>query len=42
MVKYSLPLVPNSISWSLIALTDRFLIINYLDVGQNGVYSVGK
>ncbi len=42
MVKYSLPLVPNSISWSLIALTDRFLIINYLDVGQNGVYSVGN
>ena len=42
MLKYSLPLVPNSLSWTIIALTDRLLIINYLTEGQNGVYSVAN
>ncbi len=42
MIKYSLPLVPNSISWNAIALTDRLVIINFLGEGKNGVYSVGN
>ena len=42
MIKYSLPLVPNSISWNAIALTDRLLIINFLGEGKNGIYSVGN
>ncbi len=42
MVKYSWPLVPNSISWNAIALTDRLLIIHYLGEGKNGIYSVGN
>lgn len=42
MIKYSWPLVPNSISWNAIALTDRFLIVHYLGEGANGVYSVGN
>ena len=41
MIRYSLPLVPNSISWNAIGLTDRFLIINYLGNSKNGIYSVG-
>ena len=41
MIKYSFPLVPNSISWNAISLTDRLLIINYLGTSQNGIYSVG-
>ena len=41
MIKYSFPLVPNSISWNAISLTDRFLIISILGSGQNGIYSVG-
>ena len=42
MVKYSLPLVPNSISWNAISLTDRLLITNVLGTGANGIYSVGN
>ena len=41
MVKYSFPLVPNSISWNAISLTDRLLIINFLGSAKNGIYSVG-
>lgn len=42
MIKYSFPLVPNSISWNAIALTDRLLIVNILGNAQNGIYSVGN
>ena len=42
MVKYSFPLVPNSISWNAIALTDRLLIVNILGDSKNGIYSVGN
>ncbi len=42
MLKYSIPLVPNSISWNAISLTDRLLIINVLGSSQNGIYSVGN
>ena len=38
---YSFPLVPNSISWNAIALTDRLLIVNILGSAKNGIYSVG-
>ena len=41
MIKYSFPLVPNSISWNAIGLTDRLLIVNILGSAKNGVYSVG-
>lgn len=41
MIKYSFPLVPNSISWNAIGLTDRLLIINILGSAKNGIYSVG-
>ena len=41
MIKYSFPLVPNSISWNAIGLTDRLLIINFLGDAKNGIYSVG-
>lgn len=41
MIKYSFPLVPNSISWNAIGLTDRLLIINILGASKNGIYSVG-
>ena len=41
MIKYSFPLVPNSISWNAFGLTDRMLIINILGNAKNGIYSVG-
>ena len=40
MAKYSLPLVPNSISWSIINLSDRIIISYTLGVDANGIYSV--
>lgn len=42
MIKYSLPLVPNSISWSLISLTDSLMITNFLGHDYNGIYSTSN
>lgn len=42
MVKYSFPLVPNSVSWNAISLTNRLLITNILGDSINGIYSVGN
>lgn len=40
MLKYSLPLVPNSISWGIINLSDRIIISNVLGPAANGIYSI--
>ncbi|MCB0456604.1 MAG: oligosaccharide flippase family protein [Flavobacteriaceae bacterium] len=40
MVKYSAPLVPNSISWWLINASDKYLILLLLNVESNGIYAV--
>lgn len=40
MVKYSVPLVPNSISWAIINLSDRLILSNILGTAANGVYSI--
>lgn len=40
MIKYSLPLVPNSISWGIINLSDRLVVTTFLGTSANGVYSV--
>ncbi|MCI9177740.1 MAG: oligosaccharide flippase family protein [Clostridia bacterium] len=40
MVRYSIPLVPNSISWAIINLSDRIVISNVLGTSANGVYSM--
>ncbi len=42
MIKYSFPLVPNNISWSIISLSDRLLIVHYLGNDQNGIYAAGN
>lgn len=42
MIKYSLPLVPNNISWHAISLTDSLVITNILNLGANGIYSVAN
>lgn len=42
MIKYSLPLVPNSVSWSLISLSNRLIITSQLGIGFNGIYSVSN
>lgn len=40
MIKYSLPLVPNSISWGVINLSDRLVVTSFLGTSANGIYSV--
>ena len=40
MLKYSLPLVPNGISWWVINVSDRTIISMILDVSANGIYAV--
>lgn len=40
MIKYSLPLVPNSISWSIINVSDRIVITNVLGSAANGIYAI--
>lgn len=40
MLKYSWPLVPNSISWWLINASDRTIVSIFLGVAENGIYSV--
>lgn len=42
MIKYSLPLIPNSLSWTIINLSDRIIISNILGVSYNGIYSMAN
>lgn len=42
MLKYSIPLVPNSVSWSIINLSDRLMITSFLGTTQNGIYSIAN
>lgn len=40
MLKYSIPLIPNKISWSVINLSDRIVIMNTLGSDMTGIFSV--
>ena len=40
MIKFSIPLVPNSISWAVINLSDRLVITSVLGTAANGIYSM--
>ena len=42
MFKYSLPLVPNSISWSIINVSDRVMLTYMCSSSINGIYSVSN
>ena len=42
MIKYSVPLVPNSISWVIINLSDRLIITFFLGLSVNGIYSIAN
>jgi len=39
MVKYSVPLIPNKISWSIINLSDRLMIMNMIGSTASGFYA---
>ena len=40
MLTYSIPLVPNTISWSIINASDRLVIMRFLGASANGLYSI--
>ncbi|WP_369819309.1 lipopolysaccharide biosynthesis protein [Thermosipho sp. 1074] len=40
MLEYSIPLIPNGLSWWIMNVSDRYLIIFYLGFAANGIYSV--
>lgn len=40
MIKYSMPLVPNSLSWSIVNLSDRLVISSFLNPSANGIYAM--
>lgn len=40
MLKYSIPLVPNSISWGIINLSDRIIVSTLIGSSANGIYSM--
>lgn len=42
LVTYSLPLIPNSISWWILNLSNRYIISSYLGNDYNGIYAVAS
>lgn len=37
LLKYSIPLIPNAISWWIIDASDRVIVTSFLGVAQNGI-----
>ncbi|MVZ63642.1 lipopolysaccharide biosynthesis protein [Sphingobacterium humi] len=42
MLHFSLPLIPNQISWWLITASDKFLILKILSADMNGIYAISS
>lgn len=42
MIKYSVPLVPNSISWSIINMSNRLILTNMVNSAANGIYAMAS
>lgn len=42
MLQYSLPLIPNAISWWIANTSDRLIIICFLGTAVNGIYAVAN
>ena len=42
IINYSLPLVPNEISWSVIHASDRLVVQQFLDLAANGLIAVAS
>jgi len=42
MYKYSIPLVPNGISWWIVNVSDRTIISFVLNAGANGLYAISN
>ncbi|PQJ20915.1 lipopolysaccharide biosynthesis protein [Nonlabens xylanidelens] len=42
MLIYSLPLMLNALSWWVINASDRYLILKYLSLSENGIYAISS
>lgn len=42
VIRYSVPLIPNSLSWWVISASDRTVIATFLSIAANGIYSVAN
>lgn len=42
MLAYSIPLIPHSLSWTIINLSDRLVITAFLGTASNGIYAVSN
>lgn len=40
LLKYSIPMIPNSICWWIISVSDRSILTWILGAGANGIYSI--
>lgn len=40
LVRYSVPLIPNKVSWTIMNMVDRLIIMNVLGASAAGVYAV--
>ena len=42
MIKYSIPLVPNNLSWVIISMSDRVMLTSLVGADANGIYSIAN
>lgn len=42
MIKYSLPLIPNGISWWIMNASDRTIIQFFIGISYNGIYAISN
>lgn len=42
LIKYSLPFIPNQLSWWVIGVSDKTIISIFLSITMNGIYSVAN
>lgn len=42
MLAYSIPLIPNSLSWWIVAASDRWIVTSFLGLEQNAIYAVAN
>lgn len=40
--KYSIPLIPNQLSWWIVNVSDRTIITQAINIGANGIYSAAN
>lgn len=42
LFKYSIPMIPDAISWWIISVSDRLIISSFLGVASNGIYAIAN